>query len=47
MSVADPAKEDAALFERLFAAFEKADYDTFVAEGDAALKKGSKKKPYG
>lgn len=46
LSAADPAKEDTALFERLVAAFQKADYDTFVAEGDAALKKGLKKEAF-
>ena len=46
LSAADPAKEDAALFERLIAAFEKADYDTFIAEGDAGLRKGLKKEAF-
>ena len=46
LSAADSSKEDAALFQKLVAAFEKADYDTFIAEGDASLKKGLKKEAF-
>lgn len=46
LSAADSANEDAALFQRLVAAFEKADYDNFISEGDASLKKGLKKEAF-
>ena len=39
----EPSKEDAALSSKLITAIEKSDYDTFIAECDARVKKALKK----
>jgi hypothetical protein len=39
----EPSKEDAALSSKLITAIEKSDYDTFIAECDAPVKKALKK----
>jgi hypothetical protein len=39
VSAAEPSKEDAALSSKLITAIEKSDYDTFIAEADAPVRK--------
>ena len=39
LSAAEPSKEDAALSAKLITAIEKADYESFITEADAPVKK--------
>jgi hypothetical protein len=46
LSAAEPSKEDAALAARLITAIEKSDYETFVADADAPVKKALKREQF-
>jgi hypothetical protein len=46
LSAAEPSKEDAALSAKLITAIEKADYESFITEADAPVKKALTKEQF-